>query len=92
MPKSSVVFKDIKSVEQLRDEIKVQAHLLKAEAKSEFKKMEKDWKIIKREIFPVKRAAHKSRVEIKKSTRDLLHSLKSSYERVRSFLPTQKSK
>ena len=42
MPKPSVVLKDIKSVEQLRDEIKVQAHLLKAEAKSEFKKMEKD--------------------------------------------------
>ena len=91
MPKSSVVFKDIKSVEQLRDEIKVQAHLLKAEAKSEFEKMEKDWKVIKREIFPVRLAAQRSKVEIKKSTRELLHSLKSSYERMRSFLPTQKT-
>lgn len=35
---------DFSSLERLRDEVKVQAHLFKADMKDQWKKVESDWK------------------------------------------------
>ena len=87
MPKNAPILKEIKSLEQIRGELKVQAHLFKAEVKEEWKKVEQDWKTLKREIHPAKQAARQSKLEIKASTQKLLRTLKSSYERVKKTLP-----
>lgn len=91
MAKGTPVLKEVKSLEQLRDELRVQTHLFKAEVKNEWKKIEQDWKILKRELRPTKEAAHKSKSEIKRSTQQLLKSLKAGYRRVKQAIPTPRS-
>ncbi len=86
MNKNSSVLKDIKSLGQLRDELKLQSHLFKVEAKKEWNQLERDWKVLKREVKPTAQAAKKSTGEIKKSTRELFRGIKSGYVRLKQAL------
>ena len=91
MNKTTSLLKDIKSLGQLRDELKVQSHLFKVEMKKDWRKLEKDWKLIKRQIEPSKQNAKKSAREIKQSTRHLLAAIRSGYNKLKQTVPVKES-
>lgn len=74
---------DIKSLEQLRDELKVQAHLFKAEAKDHWEKLEKDWHRFVGEFTPAKRAVAETSDEVRSAANLLLGSLRDGYEKIK---------
>ena len=88
MPKSNFKHTDIDSVAQLRDELKLHAHLFKAEAKDEWKRIEGDWRKLKGQLAPAKRATKQSAKDIKGATRLLLKSVKKGYARIKESLPS----
>ena len=71
-------------IEQLRDEIKLKAHLGKAEARDELEKLEKKWNAFLIEYKPVAEEA-----ETAKNTAAILgvaaDELKAGYERIRKL-------
>jgi len=91
MGKTTSILKDIKSLGQLRDELKVQSHLFKVEMKKDWQKLEKDLKLIKRQIEPSKQNAKKSASEIKQSTQQLLAAIRSGYDKLKQTVPLKKS-
>ncbi len=76
---------EIESLGQLRDEVKLQAHLLKTDMKDELHKLENDWR---RLITPSKRVARKSAAEVKTATQQLLKTIQTGYERIKQSLPS----
>ncbi len=76
MAKSSFIFKDLKTLGQFRDELKVQTHLFKLEVKNEWEKLEYDWKVLQRQLSPPKKRAKKCTAKIKASTQQFLRSVK----------------
>ena len=77
---------EIKSLGQLRDEIRLKAHLLRADLKDEVDRLETAWQRLNRELQPVKGAAAESAKELGSSTRQLLVSVRHGYERIRDAL------
>jgi len=73
---------EIKSLGQLRDELRLKAHLLRADLKAEMDRLETQWQRLDREIQPVKDAAAESAKELGESTKQLLKSLQHGYERI----------
>ena len=51
---------DIESLGQLRDELNVQAALFKADVKTEWEKLETEWKVLSRQVLPIMQAAKNS--------------------------------
>jgi hypothetical protein len=77
---------EIKSLGQLRDELRLKAHLLRADLRAEMDRLETEWQRLNREIEPVKDAAAESAKELGASTKQLLKSLRHGYERIRKAM------
>jgi len=82
---------EIEKLEKLRDELRVQAHLFKAEARTEFDELEKKLRKLRRdaEASPVKRAAEKSAADISDATKLLYDTVKDGFTRIRKSLKSQ---
>ena len=74
---------DFKGLEQLRDELKVQAHLFKADARDQWENLEKDFSKLRAETAPVREAASQSAEEIKEASKLLFDTVKEGYERIK---------
>jgi len=77
----------VQDLERLRDELKVQAHLFKGEAKQEWEKLEKDMQTLRQQSKPIQVAAEKSAAEVQAATKLLFQTIKHGYERIKSALP-----
>ena len=87
MEKSILDPKEIKNLEQFRDELKLQAHLFKADVKDEWNRVERDMRKLKNQLAPVRRAAKKSAADLGTAARLLFRTVKDGYERIRQSLP-----
>lgn len=73
-------------IEQLRDEIKLKAHLGKADAADEIEKLEKDWKSFLSKYKPVADEADKIAESTGVALGMAADELKAGYERLRKLL------
>jgi hypothetical protein len=91
----SLLENEIEKLEQMRDELRVQAHLLKADAKKELTTLEKKFQKLRRDVStnPVKRAASKSATDVTDATRLLLDTVKDGFSGIlKSLKPKAKAK
>ena len=86
MTESIEQFEKIKtSVEQLRDEIKLKAHLGKAEAKEELEELERKWHSFLAEHKPLIDEAGKTAAKAGSALALVGEELKAGYERMRKL-------
>lgn len=78
---------DMHSLQQLRDELKLQAHLFKGEVAEQWKKLEKEVMLVMQtQSAPVKEAAIESAKEVKDASKQILKTLKQGYENIKRNL------
>lgn len=80
---SKELFENLKSLEGVKDELKLQIHLLDMETKQEFEKMNDEYERIHSKIFSVdnKGSVHSS---ISKEAQELYDKLSKGYAKVKS--------
>lgn len=74
------------TLKQLRDELKVQIHLGKAEAKDEWERLEEKWQQYKVHSSSVAEAAGESAQNVSSALEIVGEELKSGYDRIRKLL------
>lgn len=74
---------DVKNLDQLRDELKLKAHLLKAELQDQWSDLEKKWEELSGHMQPVKTAAGESAKDVGSAVESLVAALKKGYERIK---------
>jgi len=74
---------DVTSVRQMRDELRLKAHLLRADVRDQVERLEREFARIEHELRPVGEAVEASAKEIDASTRELLKTVRDGYARVR---------
>lgn len=77
---------DINSLRQMRDELLLKAHLLRAELRDQLDRLEHDFKTLERDLRPVGGAVGTTVKELDTSTRNLLKTLRAGYERIREAI------
>jgi hypothetical protein len=84
-PTQSLLQRELEQLAPLRDELRVQARLARAEIAEELEQLEERWLHLQDEV---KRAAQQSqlRQEIEKKARGVVDELRRSYERIRQEL------
>jgi uncharacterized coiled-coil DUF342 family protein len=75
--------RDIDALRQLRDELRVQLHLAKAEAKDHWDKLEEKWEQIQAQSLE---AGRESVQKLTEGTQKLVSELKREYEELKSTL------
>ncbi len=87
----NVLQRELESLEQMRDELRVQAHLLKADMKTELEELDNRFQRLRRQATTnrVKRAAEDSVEEISDATRLLLDTIRDGMTRVRKSLKSK---
>ncbi len=85
-PGRKILKDEFERLERLRDELRVQAHLFKADAKKEFADLEKKFESIKRDARPVRRAAEETVEEVTDATRLLFDTVWDGMSRIRKSL------
>jgi len=83
MTNDSQWLRDVQGIEQLRDELRVKAALLRADLRDEMAALEKQWARIEHELAPLRAAAGTTAREIGTSTVALLKTVRTGYERIR---------
>ena len=73
-----------------RDELNVQMHLAKAEARDEWRRMEEKWKHFHGKATAVGEVAADSSKDVEAATRILGEELKKGYVRIRKAIAAQK--
>jgi archaellum component FlaC len=74
------------TIEQLRDEIKLKAHLGKAEAKDELNKLDRKWESLLEQYKPVADEAGKAAENAGAALGLAADEIKAGYERIRKLL------
>lgn len=77
---------DVKALEFLHDELRVQAHLLKAEAKKRWDELEAKWGSLKEHLQRAEAAADRNRADVDAAIRLLVDALKTGYADIRKAL------
>jgi len=77
---------DVDGVKQLRDELKLKAHLLGAEARERWESLERDFKKLEGELEGVRDAADSAAEDVSTAARLLVDSLRNGYEKIRKAL------
>jgi vacuolar-type H+-ATPase subunit E/Vma4 len=85
-PGKKILQDEIERLEQLRDELRVQAHLMKADIKKEFQELEKKFDRVKKDAHPVRRAAEETVEEVSDATRLLFDTVVDGMKRVRKSI------
>lgn len=79
--------KDVESLEQAYQELAVQAHLLKNEAKDRWASLKADWVHLQRELEPARGAGHHAAQEIGSAASLLAGSVRDGLAELRRSLP-----
>ena len=77
----------IESVKQLRDELKLQAHLFGAEAKDLYNELETSWQKVEAELTPAADAASTAAENISEATSLLVDTISEGYTNIKNSLP-----
>lgn len=78
--------KALEQFKQQRDELEVQLHLAKAEAKDEWARLETQWEDIKPKLEAAREEVGKTAVSVGDALNQAIEELKKGYERLRSRL------
>ena len=76
----------VSSLKKMRDELKVQIHLGKAEAKDEWEKLEEKWQELKAQGKTVAEAMDESAKDVASAVELVGGELKAGYERIKKLL------
>ncbi len=79
---------DLQALEFIRDELTLQSHLFKAEAKKGWAELESRWDELKAQLSHAKSAAASAEPEIEAAAKMLIDTLKSGYAGLRNALKT----
>ena len=71
---------------RLRDELRLQIHLAKAEVRSKWEELEHKWVLLQSRLSGLKLASRESKKEIAGAVRDLIQELSEGYLRIREAL------
>lgn len=74
------------AIEQIRDEVALKAHLGKAEAGDELKKLEKKWDVLKQQLKPYSDDIEKKVGDVGAALELAAEELKAGFERIRNIL------
>jgi hypothetical protein len=77
---------DVTSIRQMRDELRLKAHLLRAELRDRVDALEQDFARLERDLRPVGDAVGTTAKELDASTRQLLQTVREGYARVRDAM------
>ena len=77
---------DLKSVEQMRDELRLKAHLLRADLRDQWDRLEKQWAALERDLRPVRDAVGTTAKEVGASTGEVLKTVRAGYARIRDAI------
>jgi hypothetical protein len=77
---------DVQSLALLRDEMGLQAHLFRAEARTRWQELEIRWDEVKEHLQRAKIAAADAKPKIQSASRELIDTLKTSYSDFRDTL------
>lgn len=84
--KRSASSQAIDNLTQLRDQLALQAHLLRAEAKTRWSELETQWADLQEHLNRAGVAAKDARPQVAAAADDLVKSLKDGYEQIRKAL------
>lgn len=71
---------------RLRDELKLQMHLAKADVKTEWEKYEMKWKELQRKLPGIENASAETGREVRQAIQLLMEELTKGYDRIRRAL------
>jgi hypothetical protein len=74
---------DVASVRQMRDELRLKAHLLRADLRDQMERLEHEYTRLEHELEPVGTAVGTTAKELGASTLELLKTLRAGYVRIR---------
>lgn len=78
-----VIVEDLK---RARDEVRVQMHLAKADARNEYERLEHEWEHVRAKLGLIGKEAGKAAVEVGAALRLAVDELRQGYEHVRQLL------
>ena len=84
--KKSRLKDELEKLEQMRDELRLHAHLFKADMKDEWESLEKKLEGVRRELRPVQDAAEQTLDEIGEATGLLIDSVFDGFKRLRDSI------
>jgi hypothetical protein len=76
----------VSTLAQLRDELKLQIHLAKAEVKTEWERYETQWRELERKLAVVETASAEAAREVGQAIQLLMEEIAHGYERIRRTL------
>ena len=77
---------DVQALELLHDELRLQAHLFKSEAKKRWDELEAKWATLKEHLQRAEVAADRNKSEVSSAIKLLIDSLKSGYKDIKDAL------
>lgn len=76
----------VEDLKRARDEVRVQMHLAKADARDEFERLEHEWDHVRAKLGVIGGEAEKAAVEVGSALRLAVDELRHGYERVRALM------
>ncbi|MBX3171191.1 MAG: hypothetical protein KF760_27530 [Candidatus Eremiobacteraeota bacterium] len=94
MPNDEMPYTDItydatspkRELARLRDELRLQVHLARAEVRSQWEELEKKWTLLQSRLSVLEVAGEESKREIGQAVRALVQELNEGYARMRGAL------
>jgi predicted nuclease with TOPRIM domain len=87
MPKAHEwLHEELESLRQIRDEVRVQANLGRADLRDRFQALEKRWDELEGRLKLVREGAREDLGEVKKAAKTLVDEMRESYRKLRSRL------
>lgn len=78
--------KEIEAVAQIRDELRLQAHLFKAEAKDRWEKAERSWIHVMNDVNAARDSLDRSSLEISLAAQLLFETVRDSYQDIKKSI------
>lgn len=75
---------DLQALELLRDELKLQTHLLKAEAATRWQQLEQDWMRLKDQAQRLEAAGVQAEAEVETAAKLLVEALQNGYAQLKA--------
>lgn len=84
---AKITFKrEVEALQTIRDELKLKAHLAKADVKDEWNRLENKWQVVEEEIRRTASQAKEPLQSLSAQTKELVDDLKKGYENIVSRL------
>ena len=80
--------REVQTIEQLRDEIRLKSALLRADLRDDFASLERRWTKLERDLEPVRTAVGTAARDVGTATKELLETVRAGYERIRAAART----